>query len=326
LVQKLVLNSLYGKLVQRSGGFDGLPPPSACPYYANAITAWGRRRVLEAALVNPSAVVSFMTDGVISEEYLDHGAVGSALGEWEDKSLKDGIFLQSGFYSVLEQDEKDEWKTVLKARGARKDHIRLPGLELTGIGKKNRSALMRQYLIDGVLAQWNKPIDGKTVAEYEKKVRTDPTAWHMAGEFVPQEYWPTLEILQRDFVTAGAAVASEKRMNVIGCWAHDYMRSTHVHALGIKRQFLSPLASWRWTIRLDNGEIVPALRCSELIDTFPSANGTPDVLSAPAYPQWVDPNADDDEALAAKDNGFDEDERSIDEASDRDLAEIEHGL
>ncbi len=70
LAIKLCLNSIYGKFAQRIGGSEFDAPSSVCPYYA-AITAGCRRRVLEAALLDPEAVVMFATDGLVSTRPLE---------------------------------------------------------------------------------------------------------------------------------------------------------------------------------------------------------------------------------------------------------------
>ena len=58
---KLALNSIYGKLAQ-SVGPEGRAPAVANPYYAAATTAYCQRRLLEAALLDPHAIVFFATD------------------------------------------------------------------------------------------------------------------------------------------------------------------------------------------------------------------------------------------------------------------------
>jgi hypothetical protein len=63
---KLTLNSLSGKAAQKVGGSKDGPPATACPWYAAATTAGTRRRVMEAALQNPHAIVQFSTDGMVA--------------------------------------------------------------------------------------------------------------------------------------------------------------------------------------------------------------------------------------------------------------------
>lgn len=64
-VIKLVLNSVYGKLAQYVGS-EGKVPKCANPYYAAAITAYCRRRLMEAMLISPASIVFAATDGIVS--------------------------------------------------------------------------------------------------------------------------------------------------------------------------------------------------------------------------------------------------------------------
>lgn len=65
IVLKLIINSVYGKLAQFVGS-AGKVPKTANPYYAAATTAYCRRRLIEAALIDPHAIIFFATDGVVS--------------------------------------------------------------------------------------------------------------------------------------------------------------------------------------------------------------------------------------------------------------------
>ncbi len=71
IVIKLMLNSIYGKFAQGVGN-PGSPPRFASPWMAAAITAGTRRKLLKAALTAPKAIVSFMTDGIVSEKPLQY--------------------------------------------------------------------------------------------------------------------------------------------------------------------------------------------------------------------------------------------------------------
>jgi hypothetical protein len=61
-VLKLILNSVYGKLAQFVGSSNKVPN-CANPYYGAAITAYCRRRLIELAMTDPSAIIFFATDG-----------------------------------------------------------------------------------------------------------------------------------------------------------------------------------------------------------------------------------------------------------------------
>ena len=141
IVIKLVINSIYGKLAQFVGE-QGKVPKTADPYYAVAITAYGRRRLCEAALVDPYSVVFFATDGILSNRPLHGFDAGLArvkiegrdvisLGDWEFANVDGGLFVGSGIYIYWKQkvDEKGEpvrdangnikLEEVAKLRGAR---------------------------------------------------------------------------------------------------------------------------------------------------------------------------------------------------------------
>ncbi len=68
-VIKLGINSGYGEFGQRVGK-GGEPPAYGSLWYAAAITAGTRRKLLEAALCDPSAIIAFATDAVFSTRAL----------------------------------------------------------------------------------------------------------------------------------------------------------------------------------------------------------------------------------------------------------------
>ena len=101
---KLPLNSIYGKLAQSVGG-EGEAPSVANPYYAAATTAYCRRRLVEAALIDPHAIVFFATDGIVStrplsglERVRKQGDV-VGLGDWEYCEADSGLFVMPGIYT-----------------------------------------------------------------------------------------------------------------------------------------------------------------------------------------------------------------------------------
>jgi hypothetical protein len=121
---KLCLNSLYGKTVQSVGGTEDAPPSSCCPYYGTAITANCRARLLEAALLDPYAIVCFMTDGIVSTRELKglprakevfegeppEGTIISS-GDWEFERMAGGFFLQSGVYHIQHKSGEPKDRT-----------------------------------------------------------------------------------------------------------------------------------------------------------------------------------------------------------------------
>ena len=86
---KLPSNSICGKMAQRVGGSltkDGWKaPPTANPFFAAATIANCRRRLVEAGLRNPHAVVEFMTDGIVSDRRLE--GLPNVVNEGEESRL-----------------------------------------------------------------------------------------------------------------------------------------------------------------------------------------------------------------------------------------------
>jgi hypothetical protein len=68
-VLKLGINSIYGKFAQRVGK-AGEPPTYGCLWYAAAITAGTRRKIIEGALTKPRAVAGIATDALFSDQLL----------------------------------------------------------------------------------------------------------------------------------------------------------------------------------------------------------------------------------------------------------------
>lgn len=112
-VYKLALNASYGKTAQKVGGSPKAPPATANPWYAAVITARVRARMLEAALLDPGAVVMFATDGLLATRPLPLSLTTvKELGGWEMGTHAGGIFVQSGVYFYLEDDGRwDQGKT-----------------------------------------------------------------------------------------------------------------------------------------------------------------------------------------------------------------------
>jgi hypothetical protein len=241
---KLSLNSLSGKAAQSIGGSETAPPRTACPWYAAATTAGTRRRVMEAALQNPHAIVQFSTDGIVSQEPLNLDN-GEGLGQWEAKRVAPGtpsVFLQSGLYTYRTEDEE---LPTIKTRGMKRNY-----------------ETQEEWLLQRVPATWRAPSDPN-----EPKT------------------WPTLDIEQTEFVTAGSAVAGRKRFETIGRWAKR-PRTINVHVPGLKRR----LNALRPELYYGTNER-PARRCFELVETLPAQNTVQDayrVPSKPARPKWLE--------------------------------------
>jgi hypothetical protein len=112
---KLIINSIYGQLAQRAGWDrkNKRSPKSHQLEWAGYITSACRAHVYRAGMSDPENIISFDTDGISSLAPLPNVNHGNALGEWELTEFDEGIFWQSGIYSLR---KGDEWKKA-KARG-----------------------------------------------------------------------------------------------------------------------------------------------------------------------------------------------------------------
>lgn len=122
---KILLNSLYGKMVQKIPTETGWKC-STCwnPIYAAVITANTRIMVTKMQQQYPS-VVAVHTDSVITSKKLDI-PIGKELGNWDFDAEGEGIIIGSGVYQVGEKS---------KYRGF---HTTIPLLELTKINRSRR--------------------------------------------------------------------------------------------------------------------------------------------------------------------------------------------
>lgn len=100
---KLGLNSLYGKMAQQLGGSVKKPPPFLSLAWAGWVTSATRARLVEAAIGDPGAVVSFATDGITSTRPLQLPDYGTGLGSWDVTSSPDGAFVQAGVYWLRQE-------------------------------------------------------------------------------------------------------------------------------------------------------------------------------------------------------------------------------
>lgn len=99
-VLKLGMNAIYGKLAQ-GFGYKGKSPPFQSYFWAGAITADCRARILSLAAMNPDALVMVATDGIFFTEPLDVPADGG-LGGLELTVMSEVFVAQPGVYSARE--------------------------------------------------------------------------------------------------------------------------------------------------------------------------------------------------------------------------------
>lgn len=101
-VLKLGLNSLYGKTAQQKGHISPGEHEPNIPYFqlewAGWITSYTRAKLFMAAMQKQDAIISIMTDGIMSLEPLDV-SIGNQLGQWEESSeIIEYIGVKPGIY------------------------------------------------------------------------------------------------------------------------------------------------------------------------------------------------------------------------------------
>jgi len=95
-VLKVGLNSLYGKLAQRTGEH-----PYQSMALAAAITAATRARLLEVAGQHPHETLLLATDGILMRRRIPEIVPGDKLGDWELTEHSDDAFIaQAGVYWI----------------------------------------------------------------------------------------------------------------------------------------------------------------------------------------------------------------------------------
>ena len=156
---KLILNSLYGKMAQSIGSKGELPKASN-PFYAGAITAGTRARLVEAGLYGPHQVIFFATDAIMSIGRLEGSETveQKVLGAFEFAEKLDvrqaAIFVHPGIYSFF--DCKGEAHT--KTRGFKID-------------------LARNFMMTQIVRAW-KAGDNAYIVRKKRQART-----HSKGAF-----------------------------------------------------------------------------------------------------------------------------------------------
>ena len=182
-VLKLILNSVYGKLAQFVGSSNKVPN-CANPYYAAAIAAYCRRRLIELAMVDPSAIVFFATDGIMAIRPLHHLPVPIkgvkncplkrsgkrvkdesaddviSLGDWEYARRDGGIFVMAGVYVHYMVDKDDKGDFIFDAQGRPKVNAKYTGrLRGADISKYAEGDDGQPWLVSSALKAWLEPFD-----------------------------------------------------------------------------------------------------------------------------------------------------------------------
>lgn len=121
---KKIINAVYGITAQRAGWDrrNNKAPGTHQLEWAGFITSGCRARVYRAALACGDKLVSIDTDGIASLAPVPGCEPGRNLGDWEITEYRDGVFFQSGMYSLKEDLgydpalDYDTWKKA-KTRG-----------------------------------------------------------------------------------------------------------------------------------------------------------------------------------------------------------------
>ena len=142
----------------------------------------------------------------------------------------------------------------------------------------------------------------KMVAFREALLTKGPNAWRQEV-FNPDgsinEASQSFKLVLRTFMTAGSAIASRERFDLIGRWANVPKRMK-VHTPGPKRRLLDandfegPDAAERAVRLYSTIGGVDGLRCHELVPTAPASpeGDTWRVMSRPHVPKWYEGDAE----------------------------------
>jgi len=111
-LEKIGMNSSYGKLIQVLGGDDDQYPAFYNIAYASAITG-GTRAVLLDAIIRSGIenAVLAMTDSIFSLRPLPEDLIGSKLGQFgEEDKITSMVVIQTGLYYYIKDDGELEFK------------------------------------------------------------------------------------------------------------------------------------------------------------------------------------------------------------------------
>ena len=206
IVIKKGMCSNYGKLAQAVGTV-GKPPTFAGPWHSAAITAGTRANLLRAAMRNPTAVVMFATDGIVSERPLSlEVPERKTLGLWEEEEKPlGGVFVHSGVYCFFGE-------TASKTRGFRPEDV--------GSGQAGASLTPEQ----------RKEMIAKIILE------TIPAAWKRSE--------PAFSFPIKLYATLGMSTASLEAWDRRGCWINA-QRELKLDSAGSKRILMANAAERR---------------------------------------------------------------------------------
>lgn len=183
IILKLGMNSLYGKCAQSVGGailgygVDGKVIHDRPRYqsfvWAGMITSGTRAKILDAISLNPSAVISIATDGIISTEPLALEC-GDQLGQWEYKEITALTIVQNGVYRYICEGQEH-----VRARGFAGREFDFDALAVAfardGERAEHRTAVKRFIGLGSSLAARPQLKDWRRWMMVPKTVRLRPT-------------------------------------------------------------------------------------------------------------------------------------------------------
>lgn len=132
-VIKLSINSLYGKLAQKQGSYDGKDyrkPPFHQIQWAGYSTAYTRAMLYRMAMRSPNSIVSIQTDGITSTVPLlsdDELSRETGLGSWEFERHAGMTQVVSGVYWLDDYQQEGGISTHIYCRGFQKQGQGLDG-------------------------------------------------------------------------------------------------------------------------------------------------------------------------------------------------------
>lgn len=131
LTFKLIINSVYGQLAQRTGWdrHNRTAPKSHQLEWAGYITSACRASVYRAARTIGNGLISIDTDGVYGTDQFRNLDFGPHLGQWDSESWDAGIFWQSGIYALQRDGQWKKGKTRGIPKGKYKPEKLLESLE-----------------------------------------------------------------------------------------------------------------------------------------------------------------------------------------------------
>lgn len=150
---KLGLNSLYGKTAQQVGareaGDGNVTPPAYFQLeWAGYVTSGCRAKLMQAALQNPTAIISFATDGLFATSPLDLDTPDEKiLGAWEFTKHDGMTMVMPGVYWLHDHGKKPQHYSrgfdkrqmsdaefIHKAWKFRNDYVEIDITRLIGLG------------------------------------------------------------------------------------------------------------------------------------------------------------------------------------------------